>query len=89
MRNLAEEVSRKSPILSSVWRDQRRQPLINIEKKLALTVGDQIGDQRPKFVSVSSRSEIKKARRYGLSCWSECTDLNRGPLGEQPKTPDF
>lgn len=26
---------------------------------------------------------MKKARRYGLSCWSECTDLNRGPLVPQ------
>ena len=28
---------------------------------------------------------MKKARRYGLSCWSECTDLNRGPLVPQKR----
>ena len=26
---------------------------------------------------------MKKARGCGLSCWSECTDLNRGPLVPQ------
>ena len=26
---------------------------------------------------------MKKARRYGLSLWSECTDLKRGPLVPQ------
>jgi hypothetical protein len=63
--------------------DQHAQNGMSIGKKLATLGVDQKVDQRP-FVAESTNSPTtKKARVYGLFGWSECTDLNRGPLVPQ------
>ena len=59
------------------------QTLIKIgPKRHALGVDHRV-DHGPKLASMSSYQGSKKARCCGLFCWSECTDLNRGPLVPQ------
>ena len=52
--------------IEKIRRDHRRQSLINTAKKLAVSAGDQIGDQLPKFSLTQSCPEMKKARGCGL-----------------------
>ena len=60
-----------------------RQSLINITKKLARSGVDQNVDHEPQIGFTSNYVQKKKARVCGLFRWSECTDLNRGPLVPQ------
>jgi hypothetical protein len=46
---------------------------------------DQFRDHFGIFAPIGRSPEKKKARGYGLFKWSECTDLNRGPLVPQKR----
>ena len=48
-----------------------------------LSSRDQFRDHFGIFALIGRPPEKKKARGYGLFKWSECTDLNRGPLVPQ------
>ena len=83
--DLAMGVRQKGKDAYHVWLCSRvsRETLINIGPKChALGVGHSV-DHGGKLVSTSNCPTMKKARCCGLSCWSECTDLNRGPLVPQ------
>ena len=72
-----------NPVFVTFIDGQAPQCLINIESKAHALGVDQIVDHAANFSFILSYPEMKKACFHRLSCWSECTDLNRGPLVPQ------
>jgi len=77
--------SQANPVFVSIFDDQSPQCLINIGQKAHALGVDQIVDHERPFSFTPRYRYKKKACFHRLSWWSECTDLNRGPLVPQSR----
>ena len=74
-----------NPVFVTLFDGATQQCLINIGPKAHSLGVDQIVDHERHFVFKQRYHYKKKACFHRLFCWSECTDLNRGPLVPQKR----